>query len=92
MLKDERRNFSPTGGHVQSNWAESGKAHEDQSVGLDLVEDFLGCAEFVPVVAWLIRVRALLLLSAQVKEVVEVELTVELLEWSNPSAPMVPPT
>jgi hypothetical protein len=92
MLEDERRNLPPAGDHVQRDRAESRKAHKDQSVGLDLVEDFLGCAELVPVVAWLIRVRALLFFFAQVKEVVEVELTVELLEWSNPSAPMVPPT
>ena len=92
MLNDERRNFSPTGGHVQSNRAKSRQAHEDQSVGPDLVEDFLGSAEFVPVVAWLLRVRALLLHFAQVKQVVEVELTIELLEWGNPSASIVPPT
>ena len=91
MLNDERRNFSPTGGHVQSNRAKSRQAHEDQSVGPDLVEDFLGSAEFVPVMAWLLCVRALLLLFAQVKQVVEVELTIELLEWSNPSASIVPP-
>ena len=91
MLEDERRNLPPTGDHVQRNGAESQEAHEDQSVGLDPVENLLGRAELVPIVARLIRMRALLLFFAQVKEVVEVELTIELLEWSNPSAPMLPP-
>jgi hypothetical protein len=91
MLKDERRYLSSTRGHVQGNYAESREAHEDESIGLDPVENFLGCPELVPVVARLIRVCALLFRFAQVKEVVEVEFMIELLEWSNPAASIVPP-
>lgn len=91
MLKDERWNLSPTGSHVQRNWAKPGEAHEHDSVGSNLVEKLLGCAELVPVMAWLVCVRGLLLFIAEMKDVVEVELTIELLEWSNPSAPVVPP-
>ena len=91
MLKDEGWNGSSPSSHVQSDRAEPREAHEDQSVRFDTVEDVLSRAEIIPVVPRSSCVRALFLLFAEAEEVVEIELTVELLEGSNPSLSLVTP-
>jgi hypothetical protein len=92
MLEYERTDPSSTRNHVQRDRAKSEKTHEDEPVRPDLVERLLSRPKLIPIMAWLIREHAFLLLLALVEEVMEIEIVKQLLVRGDPSAPMVPPT